>query len=995
MMAGLLAASGETVHVIAHRWDGAPRRVEESVGGRLIVHRLALDEAISDPWIVAGDTHGEGVRRGLLASRFPSQAFSWQAALLAERLIRDEGIDVIEAQEWEAPLYYLQVRRALGIGPAARPPCVVHLHSPSELIFAANGWDTTVADYRPAVALEEYSITAADAVLCPSRFLAAQAIARYGMDAAKVRVIPYPLGDAPHLERGAQTWSSGSICHVGRLEPRKGVLEWAEALALVAADHPGLMVEFVGADIPLDATGGATVGEAMRARIPPRLHGQLGFHGSRDRRGVQEVLSRSWAAVVPSRWENFPYSCIEAMCSGLPVIASPNGGMREMAQDGASGWIAADATPAGLAEALRRALATSGDERARMGSAAETAVRTICANDTIVRRHVELKTALARSGAPPAVTAASGHIGVIVRREGPGDAVAMAEAMRLTRGEDPPAGIAFLDPRASLDPRALAICAEALAQNGRLGIVSAWTRETSPSDRVHIQPNPAVPYLWHADELAPYMVVSTAAFGQATASGSGTHATSLLSVLDSITRSGWAALTWPAPLCSIALPAHESAARPGIVRYSAMARAVQRLHTPLLRWLAAGTPEDRRAYLRQAVRNPLRTAGLLIRHALRAWRATEPPVDLRESTRATPRQRTATGSGAPLVSVIVPAYNAERFIEETCLSALRQTYAPLEVIVVDDGSTDRTAEIVAALAAADPRLKLIHQRNQGVAAARNCAIAASTGEFIAPLDADDLWDPTKIERQVRRLQECGQEIGMVYCWWCWIDSAGGVLDSSPPWRVEGRALQRMIEVNVTGNASVPLIRRSLIERVGGYDSGLRAAGCEGCEDYDVVLRVAEHAGIAVVPAILVAYRRLSDGMSANSLKMWRSRNMVMASLAARCPSVPAQVFRRSASQFALYLAGVSYWSRDYPQAMRWGLRVLPPTIILSVLPYVIRIFARKLRRIPPPAVRLTAGSRPYEEYDLPRPLIPYDRIIARRWRSLGPETPPAPSGKMP
>jgi hypothetical protein len=81
--------------------------------------------------------------------------------------------------------------------------------------------------------------------------------------------------------------------------------------------------------------------------------------------------------------------------------------------------------------------------------------------------------------------------------------------------------------------------------------------------------------------------------------------------------------------------------------------------------------------------------------------------------------------------------------------------------------------------------------------------------------------------------------------------------------------------------------------------------------------------------------------------------------------------------------------------MRWGLRVLPPTIILSVLPYVIRIFARKLRRIPPPAVRLTAGSRPYEEYDLPRPLIPYDRIIARRWRSLGPETPPAPSGKMP
>src|SRR4029450_5985049 len=104
-------------------------------------HRVTLDEASSDRWAIARPGDGAQVPRGLLASSFPSQAFSWQAALLAERLIENEGIDVVEAQEWEAPLYYLQLRRALNLGPARRPPGVIHLHSPSERIFAAKQCD--------------------------------------------------------------------------------------------------------------------------------------------------------------------------------------------------------------------------------------------------------------------------------------------------------------------------------------------------------------------------------------------------------------------------------------------------------------------------------------------------------------------------------------------------------------------------------------------------------------------------------------------------------------------------------------------------------------------------------------------------------------------------------------------------------------------------------------------------------------------------------------
>ncbi len=401
-IADLLARAGERVHVVAHRWEGAPLPREEFLDGRLVLHRVALDDAppagVADPV-----TAPAGVPVALLASRFPAQAFAWQAALRAEALAVSEGIDVIEAQEWEAPLYYLLLRRALGLGPARRPPCVVHIHSPSERIFAANGWDTAVADYAPAAALEEYCITTADAVLAPSRFVADETVARYALDPALVTVVPYPRGDVPVVARSAQVWAAGSICHVGRLELRKGVLEWADAIAMVAADQPDLRFDFVGGDTPVHVTGGSTVGRAMLARLPRRVRGQVHFHGTRDRAGVLEVLAGARVAVVPSRWENFPYSCIEAMSTGLPVVASPNGGMREMLRDGESGWIAPEVTPSGLAHALRRALATSAAERQEMGRAAAAAIRRVCDNDTIVRRHLEVKSRLARlaAGAGP------------------------------------------------------------------------------------------------------------------------------------------------------------------------------------------------------------------------------------------------------------------------------------------------------------------------------------------------------------------------------------------------------------------------------------------------------------------------------------------------------------------------------------------------------------------------------------------------------------------
>jgi glycosyltransferase involved in cell wall biosynthesis len=123
----------------------------------------------------------------------------------------------------------------------------------------------------------------------------------------------------------------------------------------------------------------------------------------------------------------------------------------------------------------------------------------------------------------------------------------------------------------------------------------------------------------------------------------------------------------------------------------------------------------------------------------------------------------------PRVSVIVPAFNAATSIEETLDSVLRQTYENFDVVVDDDGSEDDTAAKVECFAARDPRITLVRQHQSGIAAARNLAIERSSGELVAPLDADDLWHPRKLELQVRSLEAAPPSVALCYCWWQNID----------------------------------------------------------------------------------------------------------------------------------------------------------------------------------------------------------------------------------
>lgn len=241
--------------------------------------------------------------------------------------------------------------------------------------------------------------------------------------------------------------------------------------------------------------------------------------------------------------------------------------------------------------------------------------------------------------------------------------------------------------------------------------------------------------------------------------------------------------------------------------------------------------------------------------------------------------------GVVSVSVVIPAYNAGRTIHETLMSARAQTHRGLEIIIVDDGSTDDTTAIAARHAAEDPRVSLIRQPNAGVAAARNAGIAAASGEFVALLDADDLWESTKIERQLAVFAESGPRVALVYTWFALIDARSRVIKLGPRIDHEGDVLDALAYYNFIGNGSAPLVRRSAIEEVGGFDTTLRARGGQGCEDWKLYFQIAERHHFALVPEALTGYRHTSDNMSSDGRQMLRSRDLGIADLLPRHPEL--------------------------------------------------------------------------------------------------------------
>ncbi len=335
----------------------------------------------------------------------------------------------------------------------------------------------------------------------------------------------------------------------------------------------------------------------------------------------------------------------------------------------------------------------------------------------------------------------------------------------------------------------------------------------------------------------------------------------------------------------------------------------------------------------------------------------------------------------PLVSVIIPAYNAEAHLEETLRSVTSQSYRNLEIIAVDDGSTDGTRAILETWAQKDSRIKVFTQANAGVAAARNLAIAKSTGQYVAPIDADDIWYPAKIERQVTGLEEAGEEVGVCYAWSVSIDEKGSVTDVGPKVELTGKVHTALVLRNFVGNASVPLFRRSALELVGYYNEDLRREDAQGCEDWEITLRLAEKYQFSVVPEYLVGYRIYEKSMSCNHLAMGRSYERVLAEVQARHPAMPAHIFRWSQSIFYLYLTHKSSLAGDLPSAYRWLSQAIDADPAALLLPWVARNFVtQSLRSV---LYRIIQDPRVWRQFRRPgmigRPMS-YAEVLAGKYR---------------
>src|SRR6185437_3378301 len=266
-----------------------------------------------------------------------------------------------------------------------------------------------------------------------------------------------------------------------------------------------------------------------------------------------------------------------------------------------------------------------------------------------------------------------------------------------------------------------------------------------------------------------------------------------------------------------------------------------------------------------------------------------------------------------LISVVIPVRNGERFIGRTVRSVLNQSYQNIEVIVVDDGSTDSSLAIAKQVAANEPRVRYHSGPRLGVAAARNSGIAQARGEFIAPVDADDLWHKDKLLLQLNAVRKAGTRTGVAYCWSVYIDETDNTLSGKkrrPP-RFEGDVLPALLEYNILGNASSPLIRHVCLDLVGGYDPGLYLDGAQGAEDWKLYLALAEICEFTLAPRYLVGYRKPQDSMSANFVTMQRSMDLVRQWAQKRWPLLAKKHSKRERYLTYLYLAYTALDSNSF------------------------------------------------------------------------------------
>ncbi len=273
-----------------------------------------------------------------------------------------------------------------------------------------------------------------------------------------------------------------------------------------------------------------------------------------------------------------------------------------------------------------------------------------------------------------------------------------------------------------------------------------------------------------------------------------------------------------------------------------------------------------------------------------------------------------------LVTVVVPCYNGAVFLEETLQSALGQSYPAVEVIVIDDGSTDRSGEIAQRLP-----VRYIRQENRGLSEARNAGIRESNGSYLLFLDADDRLKPEAVECGVRALKtrpDCALAVGDHV----FIAADGGYLANSVKVAAMDHHFEALLKSNFIEMISSVLFRRSIFEQVGGFNPRLRVA-----EDYDLYLRIARVSPIYCHTAIVAEYRMHGANTSLNSELMLTTTVEVL--------KTQERYVQNDASRLLAYRKGIHSWRRQYGRQLAMELATTCPALGADRLRHKLMILA--------------------------------------------------------
>lgn len=249
------------------------------------------------------------------------------------------------------------------------------------------------------------------------------------------------------------------------------------------------------------------------------------------------------------------------------------------------------------------------------------------------------------------------------------------------------------------------------------------------------------------------------------------------------------------------------------------------------------------------------------------------------------------------ISIIMPAFNSSKYIATTIESVLAQTFNDFELLIIDDGSTDNTSEIVNHYCKLDTRITLLCQKNQGVSYARNQGLELAKGEYIAFLDSDDQWLPNKLEVHIQHFAK-SSNLGISFGRIEFMSFNGkptGKLSNSQLFQITPKDLYYENLIVTPSNA---VVRRAVIDSVGNFDSNL-----SGTEDAELFLRVA-HKGWKVegINQVLVRYRTNQVGVSSNLYRMEEDWKKFNAKVETYAPELVKQHYQQARAFFLRYLA---------------------------------------------------------------------------------------------